>query len=87
MGLKLLLGYRREHDLVLKVSDLIIFFQKREGKFKNLKRIIDFCFDLFLNQNVYSLKDTPDKRRFLEREQILGQINLNQAPIYVSSTD
>ena len=40
---------------------------------QNLERIIDFCSDLFLNQNVYSLKDILDKRRFWKREQILRE--------------
>ena len=38
--------------------------KKRRKQMQNLERIIDFCSDLFLNQNVYSLKDILDKRRF-----------------------
>lgn len=34
-----------------------------------------FLFYLFLDQNMYSLKDSLDKGRVLEKEQILRQIN------------
>ena len=65
LGLKLLLGYRRDQGLVWKISGLIVFFQKREeNKCRIWRELLIFCSDLFLNQNVYSLKDILDKRRF-----------------------
>ena len=48
-----------------------VLSKKKRKQMQDLERIIDFCSDLFLNQNVYSLKDILDKRRFWKREQIL----------------
>lgn len=77
MGLKLLLTHRREQGLVLKVSDLIIFFQKkRKRQIQNLRRITDFCSDWFLNKNVCGLQDSLEGQAFRKGANI--KINLNQ---------
>lgn len=65
LGLKLLLGYRRDQGLVLKVSDNDFHLKEKANSEFAVK--YRFCPHLFLYRNIYRLKDTLDKRRFLER--------------------
>lgn len=42
----------------------MIFFQEEKKANSESEKNYRFCSDWFLNKNVYSLKNTPDNRKF-----------------------